>query len=256
MELLRWAWNLWVRVDPRIRAPARGAAVPPATTDQTRDALPRDVRRRTVVMRNAVLTPEDRALLGSRRAGPARPRACAACSPGGCCAGRAPRWRSRRSPRTPPIIRPPSSTSTARVPSPLTCVRAQRRRAWPTGSCARRVPREDLLTAYGEHHVFLFPSMHDSGGTVAGEALAAGLPVCLDRVGRRLRPADAGLKVPPTSPRAAVAGLTAGLRRLTDEPAAWRRAADAAYAYATDPANDPPVEARIRALYSRAGVLG
>ena len=70
MELLRWAWNLWVRVDPRIRACARGAAVPVATTDQTRDALPRDVRRRTVVMRNAVLTPEDRALLGSRRAGP------------------------------------------------------------------------------------------------------------------------------------------------------------------------------------------
>ena len=93
---------------------------------------------------------------------------------------------------------------------------------------------------------------------MAGEALAAGLPVvCLDAGGvGAYVPADAGLKVPPTSPRAAVAGLTAGLRRLTDEPAAWRRAADAAYAYATDPANDPPVEARIHALYSRAGVLG
>jgi glycosyltransferase involved in cell wall biosynthesis len=41
-------------------------------------------------------------------------------------------------------------------------------------------PRQELLEIYGTHHAFLFPSLHDAGGTVVLEAWAYGLPViCL-----------------------------------------------------------------------------
>lgn len=43
------------------------------------------------------------------------------------------------------------------------------------------VPQDELFNRYSAAHVFLFPSLHDSGGNVVLEALAAGLPiVCLD----------------------------------------------------------------------------
>ena len=43
------------------------------------------------------------------------------------------------------------------------------------------VPQDELFQRYSAAHVFLFPSLHDSGGNVVLEALAAGLPVvCLD----------------------------------------------------------------------------
>jgi glycosyltransferase involved in cell wall biosynthesis len=43
------------------------------------------------------------------------------------------------------------------------------------------VPHEDMPALMREHHGFLFPSLHDSGGTVVLEAQANGLPVvCLD----------------------------------------------------------------------------
>jgi glycosyltransferase involved in cell wall biosynthesis len=43
------------------------------------------------------------------------------------------------------------------------------------------VPRKDLLRKYSDFDLFLFPSLHDSGGMAVLEALAAGLPViCLD----------------------------------------------------------------------------
>ncbi len=42
------------------------------------------------------------------------------------------------------------------------------------------VPRQQLLAMYAGHHAFLFPSLHDAGGTVVLEAWAHALPViCL-----------------------------------------------------------------------------
>ena len=42
------------------------------------------------------------------------------------------------------------------------------------------LPRGELLEVYATHHAFLFPSLHDAGGTVVLEAWAYGLPViCL-----------------------------------------------------------------------------
>lgn len=43
------------------------------------------------------------------------------------------------------------------------------------------VPREQVLGLYASHDLFLFPSLHDSGGTVVLEALSRGCPVvCVD----------------------------------------------------------------------------
>jgi glycosyltransferase involved in cell wall biosynthesis len=43
------------------------------------------------------------------------------------------------------------------------------------------VDRNELPALYGAHDIFLFPSLHDSGGMVVLEAMAHGLPVvCFD----------------------------------------------------------------------------
>jgi glycosyltransferase involved in cell wall biosynthesis len=43
------------------------------------------------------------------------------------------------------------------------------------------IPRSEVLALYATHDALLFPSLHDSGGTVVMEAIAHGTPViCLD----------------------------------------------------------------------------
>jgi glycosyltransferase involved in cell wall biosynthesis len=63
------------------------------------------------------------------------------------------------------------------------------------------IPREDLLRLYAGQTAFVFPSLHDSGGTVVMEAMAQGLPViCLDLGGPgAILPADCGVKIPARS---------------------------------------------------------
>ena len=68
--------------------------------------------------------------------------------------------------------------------------------------------------------VLLFPSLHDSGGWVTLEAMAAGRPViCLDLGGPAVRVTDAtGIKVAAIDPDRAVTDLTAALLRLQADP--------------------------------------
>ena len=43
------------------------------------------------------------------------------------------------------------------------------------------LPRDRVMALYGQHDAFLFPSLHDSGGTVVLESLSQGCPVlCVD----------------------------------------------------------------------------
>lgn len=60
------------------------------------------------------------------------------------------------------------------------------------------VPQQELFRLYDSHDLFVFPSLHDSGGTVVLEALSRGLPVmCLDLGGPRLIvTSDSGIIVP------------------------------------------------------------
>jgi glycosyltransferase involved in cell wall biosynthesis len=44
-----------------------------------------------------------------------------------------------------------------------------------------RIPRRQVLELYGQHELLVFPSLHDSGGTVILEAFSYGMPViCLN----------------------------------------------------------------------------
>jgi glycosyltransferase involved in cell wall biosynthesis len=75
--------------------------------------------------------------------------------------------------------------------------------------------RADTLARLATAHALVHPSLHDSGGFVCLEALAAGRPVlCLATGGpHELVPADAGLHAPIDSPEAAVAAI-AGMMAL------------------------------------------
>ena len=79
---------------------------------------------------------------------------------------------------------------------------------------AGRLPREEVLKAYPRYDVFIFPSLHDTGGYAIIEAMFNELPViCLDYGGPAVVvPASCGVKV-PLGPRAQViAGLAAAIR--------------------------------------------
>jgi glycosyltransferase involved in cell wall biosynthesis len=84
------------------------------------------------------------------------------------------------------------------------------------------VPREQVLGMYREHTAFLFPSLHDSGGTVIMEALSQGLPViCLDTGGPgAMLPPSCGFKIPveDRSQAEVVSDLAAAMQQLAGNP--------------------------------------
>ena len=85
------------------------------------------------------------------------------------------------------------------------------------------LPRKQALAMYREQTAFLFPSLHDSGGTVIMEALSQGLPViCLDTGGPgAMLPPSCGFKIPveDRSQAEVVGGLAAAMQQLARNPA-------------------------------------
>ena len=81
--------------------------------------------------------------------------------------------------------------------------------------------RQNVLGRLAECDVLLHPALHESGGCVSLEAMAAGRPViCLDLGGPAFQVTDGtGIKVPATSPEQAVADLADALLRLAQDPA-------------------------------------
>lgn len=82
------------------------------------------------------------------------------------------------------------------------------------------IPHAESLAQFDWADVFAFTSLRDTSGTVAYEALAAGLPViCLDHqgVGDLVDP-SCGIKVAVTSPRRVVQQLVEAIERLADQP--------------------------------------
>jgi glycosyltransferase involved in cell wall biosynthesis len=82
------------------------------------------------------------------------------------------------------------------------------------------IPRGQVLEKLGDCDVLVHPSLHDSGGWVCVEVMAAGRPViCLDLGGPALQVTeDAGIKVPATSPEQVVSDLAAAMARLASDP--------------------------------------
>jgi glycosyltransferase involved in cell wall biosynthesis len=89
------------------------------------------------------------------------------------------------------------------------------------------VEQPDLWRIYEEHDIFLFPSLHDSGGTVVVEALSHGLPVaCFDLGGPGQIVTPASGIVQPTaglSGREAAIQLGRALKQLVDDEPRFRR---------------------------------
>ncbi len=98
------------------------------------------------------------------------------------------------------------------------------------------LPREAVLRLYAEHDLFLFPSLHDSGGTVVLESLSRGCPVvCVDlggpphfvddSCGRIVHAADGNAAALPGR-------LADTLQALADDPALRLRLREGALAQA------------------------
>lgn len=81
------------------------------------------------------------------------------------------------------------------------------------------VPREEALKIMGRAHVLVHPSLHDSGGWVCPEAMAMGKAViCLNLGGPGAQVTDeTGLKVDPVGYDAAVEGVAAAMKKLTND---------------------------------------
>jgi len=82
------------------------------------------------------------------------------------------------------------------------------------------IPRCEVLQKLGECDVLVHPSLHDSGGLVCVEAMAAGRPVvCLDLGGPACLVTDeTGIRVRADAPAQSIQDLSAALARLAADP--------------------------------------
>lgn len=78
------------------------------------------------------------------------------------------------------------------------------------------LPREEVLHRLKECQVLVHPSMHESGGLVCLEAMAASIPViCLDLGGPAIQVTEkTGIKVPAYTPEQVVGNLAKAMTRL------------------------------------------
>ncbi len=92
------------------------------------------------------------------------------------------------------------------------------------------LPREEVLKKLAEVDVLVHPSLHDSGGWVCVEAMAAGRPViCLDLGGPALQVTEeTGFKIPARSPEQAVEDMARAMLKLAKDSEMCHRMREAA----------------------------
>lgn len=83
-----------------------------------------------------------------------------------------------------------------------------------------QLPREKALDLLKDCHILVHPSLHDSGGWVCIEAMAAGRPVlCLNLGEPSIQVTDeTGIKIPADEPYQAVRDLAAAMIQLVKNP--------------------------------------
>jgi glycosyltransferase involved in cell wall biosynthesis len=91
------------------------------------------------------------------------------------------------------------------------------------------MPRMQAFAKLGQCHVLVHPSLHDSGGWVCLEAMAARRPViCLDHAGPgTLVSEEAGVKIPADNEAQVVRDLAAAMTRLAEDSDLRRRMGEA-----------------------------
>jgi glycosyltransferase involved in cell wall biosynthesis len=92
-----------------------------------------------------------------------------------------------------------------------------------------QLKRPQALERLAECDVLAHPSLHDSGGCVCLEAMAAARPVvCLDLGGPALKvTSETGIKIPARNPKQAIADLTLAFETLASNPALRARMGEA-----------------------------
>jgi len=82
-----------------------------------------------------------------------------------------------------------------------------------------RLPREQTLEKLGQSQVLVHPSLHDSGGWVCLEGMAAGRPViCLDLGGPAQQVTqETGFKIPAHTLQQTIADLAAAMVQVSDD---------------------------------------
>ncbi|MEP0772672.1 glycosyltransferase family 4 protein, partial [Trichocoleus sp. ST-U1] len=83
------------------------------------------------------------------------------------------------------------------------------------------LPRQETLSKIGHCHVLVHPSLHESGGFVCAEMMAAGRPViCLDLGGPAVQVTEeTGIKVAAINPEQVARDVAAAMTRLAEDPA-------------------------------------
>jgi glycosyltransferase involved in cell wall biosynthesis len=96
------------------------------------------------------------------------------------------------------------------------------------------VPREGVLDAMARCDVLVHPSLHESGGWICLEALAAGRPViCFDIGGpAAMITEDTGIKIAALAPDQAIRDMARALTTLHNDPEFRRRLGTAARKFA------------------------
>ncbi|MEO0984948.1 MAG: glycosyltransferase [Cyanobacteria bacterium J06639_14] len=82
------------------------------------------------------------------------------------------------------------------------------------------LPRSQTLERLSHSHVLVHPSLHDSGGWVCLEGMAAGRPIlCLDLGGPSVQvDQDTGIKIPAYTPEQTVNDLAQAIQQLAKDP--------------------------------------
>jgi glycosyltransferase involved in cell wall biosynthesis len=192
LEKLRTAANRVALLDPLLRATFRHATLICCNTPETEEQIPARFRAKSVCVHDVAI---DGSPLAAAPSTGGRPRFL--------FAGRLLYWKGLHL-----ALRALAVLRRELPDAELTIVGDGSDRAWLQEFAHRQqlgdavqwkgwVPREQVIASYATHTAFLFPSLHDSGGTVIMEAMAQGLPViCLDLGGPgAILPEHCGLKI-------------------------------------------------------------
>jgi glycosyltransferase involved in cell wall biosynthesis len=115
------------------------------------------------------------------------------------------------------------------------------------------VPRQTVLARLADCDVLVHPSLHDSGGWVCLEAMAAGRPViCLDLGGPALQVTnDTGFKIPADNPQQVVTALKEAMIKIASDSQLFLRMSHSSRARAREAFNWEMKQKWIRDIYDK-----
>jgi glycosyltransferase involved in cell wall biosynthesis len=123
-----------------------------------------------------------------------------------------------------------------------------------------RLSWQEMQQRFAEADLFMFTSLRDTSGAVNFEALAKGCPVmCLNHCVWSYLPDAVAIKVPVTTPQAAVQAMASHIDALASDRARLRQMSQAAYSFATTQQWDDRarlMEQLYRQVLARRGMPG